>query len=257
MRYNIKAIVVDKISKMKKQGFLIVVAVATVFLIAIAAFLFSINVPLDNELVKMSYFTGIESPDIYWIDLIIYENGESDFVTFMNHQIFVARHGNLVQQEVESLIDFIEEMRFYEMLERYEHENELPCDGELTSISVKHKSVVAHCSLAPDSFYDIRDELIEVGKNLTHVQRGVFIRTEKLDTKRIEKVRERFDFISLSGKLDEYPFLKQAVDEPDHFVYIEGWDNTEIERFVLKEYDYFFIEVNNEYYQVNVFYTDE
>jgi len=242
---------------MNKPGLLLGTIIAISIPIAAAFVLLKGNVSVNSDLIRMKYFTGTEGPEVYWIELNIPNNGESEFIKFMNHEIFETRKGNLTTEQLDFLINLIESKQFYEMSERYGHEDELVCDGDLTIIVVKGKSVFAHCNQGPESFYEIRDALLKTGRDLPNERYGVFIRAEKLDMERIEKVRESFDFISLSGTLNEHPYLKQAVDKPDHFIHIGEWNNTEIQKFVLNEYDYFFIEVDNEYYQVNVYSTED
>lgn len=241
---------------MIKTNVLIGLMIVTVVSIVTFMVVSNNNPLLNGDLVRMQYFTGTESTDVYWIELSIQKDGESKFMKFMGHDILEAKYGNLTGEEVESLINSIESQQFYEMLESYEHEEGLLCDGDLTMIAVKEKQVSAHCDQAPSVFYQIRDALMEVGANLPYEQYGVFVRAEKLDIGRIEKIEESFEFVSVSEELYEYPLLKKAIEKPREFVHIGSWNNTEIDNLVLEGYNYFFIKTGNNYYQVNAFYTE-
>lgn len=227
----------------------------------------------ESSLIKMTYFTGVDVPkgsDVYWNELDIKKNGEAKFIKFWRHDILEAKSGNL-KEELEDLIRFIEIKGFYEMNESYEHEEGLMCEGDFTTITVnaedRSKSVFAHCILAPDNFYEIREKLMKMGQNLPNEQFGVFIRSGELEKKKFESIKETFlkregiekvekGFVYLSTEeLKNYPYVNISISNPKEFTYIGSWNNTGIDKFILERYNYFFVETENNYYQIDVFYS--
>lgn len=253
--------------------------VATIVVISILIAIFFGCIEPEDEvseesLIEMTYFTGIDVPntsDIFWIKLNIQKDGRSKFIKFIRHDILEAKYENLTKEEISALISFIERKNFYEMNESYVHENDFACEGDSTTIVVnienKYKSVYAHCNLAPDSFYDIQKKLIEMGINFPDKQFGVFIKSTELDREKFEDIKATFlekegkekvekGFVSLSAsELKNYPNISTSILHPEEFIFIEYSNNIEIYDFILENYDYFFIYMNNNYYQIDVFYT--
>jgi hypothetical protein len=237
----------------------VVICIVTIFFFVLARQSKDTTGSTQNYLVRMEYFTGMEvlEEDRYWVDFRVQKSGDCQFVKFIRHNVLMARNGKLSRKELDSLMSFIETTDFYDMKKRYEHEKELVCEGGFTTINVnfkdEYKSIYAHCTLAPDNFYRIRDKLMETGESLANELSGTFIRAEKLDARRVRGIKEKFEFISLSGKIDKYPLLDEAVKEPGFFVHAAS--STEIDDFILEGYNYFFIQVDKKYYQINVFHT--
>lgn len=266
------------VRKMKNT---ILVIGAVVVAVCIATMIFSGCIESNTEisggsLIKMMYFTGMDVPnasDIFWTELDIKKNGEAKFIKFLYHDILEVKYGNLTQEELDSLMAFIETENFYRLNESYDHEKGLICEGDFTTITVNaedgNKSVFAHCILAPDNFYEIREKLMKIGKDLPNEQFGVFIRSIKLDREKFEGIKETFlkregieevekGFVYLSTEeLKNYPYLNVSISNPEEFTYIGSWNNTEINKFVLEKYDYFFVKVNNKYYQIDVYYANK
>ena len=230
----------------------------------------------ENFEIKMQYFTGIdeiEESDIYWELFNINQYGEASFIRYIDHDILEAKYNNFSNEELDFLTCMIENMNFFDLNNSYEHKENITCDSGFTEISIdsktRSKSVYAHCDLGPNEFYELRERIRVLIDDFIIDKYGVFIKSKDLAKEKYESIKSTLidregianvenGFVNLSlDELKNYSNLSESILNPLDFFYVGSKNNTEVDNFIINRYNYFFVETDDNYYQIDVFFSKE
>lgn len=205
----------------------------------------------------------------------IEESGYVEFVEFDNghKRILKYRSGKISEKKLGQLFGLIESKGFFEMKTSYAPRikgEQLLLDSVKQTIYVrrngKTKSVFVHEAgekpVAPLGFTQIVDSVVEIASGQEDDPRyGTFVKAEKIEGfwNRLSALELRISGVKFNSFTEErlamYPVLREAVLDPNKFIYVGTLDITKTKEFIVKEayFSHFFASFKNNDFEVTVF----
>lgn len=222
--------------------------------------------------VKSGDYILLESTGTDTAILSIDGDGRIEFIHFAGEKILEYKKGNISQEGIKQLFNFVEEKGFFEMRELYSGKPDYqqgipipPTDPYTTSISiaVQGKShTVAVTNTAKDSpmeFFQITKELMKVKdvSTLENQPAGIYVKARKMRPKDLEVLRLNGVKINefTEKQLTSLSVLQKAILGPGAFIYTNQDQEERILQYEIKagfKHDHFFIKYVNQYYDIFV-----
>jgi hypothetical protein len=209
-----------------------------------------------------------DRPLQYWIG--IWETGEAWYLRFdssnrierdaiVYSRILESKSGELPCREVEVLLELIDRKGFFDMETGWGDAGPILSEDDVVTISVcKGEKVHSVHARPPSHISEALMEIVNVikGKAVDLQQDGrggVFLEAERLDETRANRLREMYQFLSLSeDQLDQHVHLERILSNPGEFVHAGSWDDAGIERYISSN-SFFFVSALGKDFQVKVF----
>jgi hypothetical protein len=209
-----------------------------------------------------------DRPLQYWIG--IWETGEAWYLRFDNSnrierdgiaysRILESKSGKLPCGEVEVLLEFIDRKGFFDMETGWGDADPILSEDDIVTINVcKGEKVYSVHARPPSHISEALMEIVNVIRGKTpdlqeDGRGGVFLEAERLDETRANRLRETYQFLSLSeDEIDQHAHLERILSNPGEFVHAGSWKDAGIERYIGSN-SFFFVSALGGEFEVGVF----